>query len=646
MSLVEEKKIVAVVDYWPTIENAETECILRIKSALQELGYETLSINRHGYLVDDALTHVDELKVEFVLALHFDSAKAWSAYTYYALWNPLDFYFQWSYREKSENALSNDAFLSCGSAVADDHARRLLKGAGRAETAPFLTLYHAIHEPVIPPSLGRGKMFYCGINWEALSGRGGRHHELMKLLDQKKMLDIYGPEIFQNVRVWEGYDSYQGSIPFDGKTLISRVSQSGIGLVLSSEAHIKSGLMSSRLFECLSAGVPIICDQNRFASDNFGDLLFYIDTTEPVTAVAKKVEEHVNWIRENPELALEKAARAQEIYKRRFSLVENFKRIFAEGPHKGQVVDGSVANPLCTLFLADECNPSFTSKVRAFSLRMNGKSNVKAYALIPEASSAAREDDIRQACPGIEVVRFKRSSADYIGTTDEIVQKALAVIQSLPVNAIFQIVPAWERPVWSTVEAMWAELDAASEKGYIAGGFTVLENTGKPHEGRATFKRFTLLTSMMDANAYFSCASTLYRRTESMSEVFSTFAYTPYFWQRLLSIAYQRFEKGLSAVQVAAVVDHEYYVAHHRISDHGQLMREYELITDVLGVDYVDDNLRAAPIVHSQFVEPMAFVKQVDAAAARALLVKLYDSVKIPKLISKPIQWLWKKKAI
>lgn len=646
MSLTEIKKTVAVVDYWPTIENAETECILRIKSALQELGYETVSINRHGFLVDDALTHVDELKIEFVLALHFDSAKAWSAFTYYALWNPLDFYFQWSYREKSENALSNDAFLSCGSRVADDHARRLLKGSGRAATAPFPTLFHAVHEPVVPPALGHGKLFYCGINWEALSGRGGRHHELMKLLDQRGMLDIYGPEVFQNVRVWDGYASYQGSIPFDGKTLIKRVAQSGIGLVLSSDAHIKSGLMSSRLFECLSAGVPIICDQNRFASDNFGDLLFYIDTTEPAATVARKVEEHVEWIRDNPQLAIERATRAQEIYKERFSLVENFKRILATGPHLEVIETDGIGRTLSTFFIADECNPAFTSKIRSYAMHMAGKRNAKCYALIPEASSAAREEDIRQACAGVEIIRFKRDTKDYIGTADEVVEKIVAVLRALPEGEIFQIVPAWERPVWPTIESMWKKLDAAPEMSYVAGGFTVLENTGKPHEGRATFTRQTLLTSMMDANAPFSCSSTLYRRMDSMSEVFETFAYAPYFWQRLMSIAYQRFGEGFDDVRVASVDDHEYYVFHHRISNHDQLMRESEILRDVLGFDYMDKHLRAAAIVQSQLVEPMAFVKQVDAAAARALLVKLYDSVKIPKFISAPIQWLWKKKAI
>ncbi|GAB7540212.1 hypothetical protein BGC_64370 [Burkholderia sp. 3C] len=646
MSLVESTKTIAVVDYWPTIENAETECILRIKSALQALGWACVSINRHGYLVDDALTHIDELQVEFVLALHFDSAKSWRAFTYYALWNPLDFYFQWNYREKSENILSNDAFLSCGSKVADDHARRLLKGAGREASAPFPTLFHAVHEPVVTPAVGRGKLFYVGINWEALSGRGGRHHELMKLLDQRGMLDIYGPEIFQNVRVWDGYASYQGEIPFDGKTLITRVAQSGIGLVLSSEAHIKSGLMSSRLFECLSAGVPIVCDQNRFASDNFGDLLFYIDTTQPATAVARRIEEHVTWIRENPAQAIERATKAQQIYLERFSLVENFRRLSESGPHRDVVAPDTPGSELNTVFIADECNPEFVSKIRAFALHMAGKQRVHAYALIPETSSAARVDEITQAFQGIEIVRFNRNAQNYIESAESVIGKLTGIVQSLSSDAIYQVVPPWERPVWPTIESMWAQLDAQPEMGYISGGFTILENVGKPHEGRATFLRLTRLSSMLDASAYFSCASTLYRHSASMADVFATFVYTPYFWQRLLSIAYQRFEKGFGDVRVASVVNHEYYIVHHRVSSHEQLMRESELITDVLGIEYADRNLRAAAVVHGQLVEPMAFVKQVDPAAARALLVKLYDSVKMPKFISAPIQWLWKKKVI
>jgi len=320
---------IAVVRMWPGIDTAEDEVIARLQNTCKILGIEVVVIDTNGHVINEAEKEISFKEVDFVIHLHFETPKTYDAYSFVALWNPLDFYFQWGYRRHSKNLMTHDDFLSCGSKTADDQVRRFID-AGSLHQSNFLTMYHSLPGPYMQPTTGQNKLFYVGINWERLGGGIGRHDDLLKTLDKSNDLVIYGPKLFQGVDVWEGFESYQGTIPFDGSSIINEIHNAGVALVLSSEAHKKSQLMSSRLFEGLAAGAVIIVDENPFARSHFGDTLLYIKTENiPPEEITNQVKMHLEWIKNNQREAVKLASRAQEIFKNKFDMLVSIEEIYS-----------------------------------------------------------------------------------------------------------------------------------------------------------------------------------------------------------------------------------------------------------------------------------------------------------------------------
>ncbi len=321
---------IGIVRLWPNQATAEHENIQRIKMAAQELGVQVVELDRNGYHVDNPLLPLQSGEVEFVIHLHFESPKCYPAYSYVALWNPLRFYFDWGYERFSENLLSHDDFLSCGSTWADDHLLRVAWHR-RDINLPLPFLNHTVGLSIEDESLWpkHPKIFYAGINWERIDRSKGRHHEVLRYLDDRDIVRIYGPKTVRGVEVWAGFKCYQGPIPFDGVSLIRRISECGISLVLSSPAHLQSGLMSNRLFESIAAGAVVICDDNRFAQDNFGDSLLYVSPTDDTKNLARQILNHYSWIVENPEKARRLALKARDIFRQQFELKHQLRQILS-----------------------------------------------------------------------------------------------------------------------------------------------------------------------------------------------------------------------------------------------------------------------------------------------------------------------------
>lgn len=319
--------VFAVVKLWPKIKTAEDECIARLKASAQQLGLECVEVHANGERLDQPGVFVSRANVDFVIHLHYDTPKLYDAFSFVALWNPLQFYHEWGYTRTSRNLTTHDDFLSCSSQSADDHVTRMIRNDSN-HLAPHFALYHSTPDAAHPPGLGDFKLFYAGINWEAIGRGKSRHQDVLKQLDDTGLLRIYGPEIFQEVRVWEGYKSYVREIPFDGVSMIGEIASAGIALVLSSQAHKDAGLMSNRLFESIAAGALIICDENPFAKKNFGDSLLYIDGRLSAEKMVAQIVNHQKWAVANPELALAMAAKAQEIFRKKFILNENLRAIY------------------------------------------------------------------------------------------------------------------------------------------------------------------------------------------------------------------------------------------------------------------------------------------------------------------------------
>lgn len=317
----------AVVKLWPEMKTAEDECIARLKLAAVSLGVECIEVLADGTVLSGGGGRVSRSNVDFVIHLHYDTPKLYDAFSFVALWNPLKFYHEWGYQRCSRNLTTHDDFLSCSSQAADDHVGRMVRSAG-THLAPHFRLYHSTPDIVHEPSLGEGKLFYAGINWEAINGGKSRHQEVLKRLDGTGLLRIYGPRVFQGVKVWDGYRSYVREVPFDGVSMLDEISRAGIALVLSSAAHKESGLMSNRLFESVAAGALVICDENPFARRFFGDSLLYIDSRVSAEQILADVTRHLEWARRYPEQALGMIVRAQAIFRERFTLIGNLRTLY------------------------------------------------------------------------------------------------------------------------------------------------------------------------------------------------------------------------------------------------------------------------------------------------------------------------------
>lgn len=351
----------AVIKLWPELKTAEDECIARLKLAAKLIGIECVEVDSFARLIHSPHAQLTQEDVDFVISLHFETPKRYDIFSFVALWNPWEFYHDWGYRRFTNNLLTHDDFLSCSSPWADDHVRRCLSGDPMRD-GPRLRLYHSLAEPLLDPTTGDQKLFYAGINWEQCAKKPARHQGLLNLLDKNGDLRIYGPKIFQGVDVWAGYSSYVGPIPFDGVSIVREINKAGISLVLSSEAHQQSELMSSRLFESLAAGAVIICNENLFARRFFGDTLLYIDTGLPADETYAQVQSHIDWIKSKPKKALELAQKAQEIFRREFTLDSQLKAIYQELPARREKLEG-LYNPkrpqekIALLFLMPEFQP-------------------------------------------------------------------------------------------------------------------------------------------------------------------------------------------------------------------------------------------------------------------------------------------------
>jgi hypothetical protein len=353
----------AVIKLWPGVKAAEDEVIERLKIAAHCLDLECLVVGPSARLIDPPHTQLTQNDVDFVLSLHFETPKQFDIFSFVTLWNPLQFYHEWGYRKFTRHLLTHDDFLSCDSASGDDHVMRLISSRSTRE-GPLFRFYPTLAEPILEPTLGDQHLFYAGMNWEKSAKKPGRHDGLLDLLDEGDNLRIYGPRIYGGVQVWKGYKSYAGPIPFDGVSVVRLINQAGISLVLSSQAHAQSEMMSSRIFESSAAGAVIICNENPFARRHFGDSLLYIDTTLPVRETYRQVQSHLAWIKSEPAKALEMARQAQSVFRENFRLDACLERIYAGLSGRKAKLECAYApkrreDKICVVFLM----PEFRSEI-------------------------------------------------------------------------------------------------------------------------------------------------------------------------------------------------------------------------------------------------------------------------------------------
>ena len=375
----------AIVSAWPDLKNAEYEVIERIKISAINIGSECIVIDNEGYLIDDngkknGLANEDD--IGFAIALHFTSAKMFNIYCYGAMWNPPNFLMDFGYKSQCDNLYSYDDYLVYGSEIIDNHLKNLLTQTNK-DISDCLRLMTTVPGELKRPKLSNNtKLFYSGINWERMSNSKGRHHDLLKTLDNENLTCIYGPEEFLGAKPWEGFRTYAGSLPFDGISTMQAINDCGVSLVLTSDVHRKARAVSSRLFESCAAGAVLVCDDNKFIEQEFGDSVLYIsyDELNPKNNV-EQIKKHLAWIANNKDKALDLAKRSQQIFQEKFHLDKVLGEIIKNHPdRKVKVIKDSCDTDIGVSVIV-RCYKNSTDFISTI-VSLNGQYNKKSIDLI------------------------------------------------------------------------------------------------------------------------------------------------------------------------------------------------------------------------------------------------------------------------
>lgn len=267
-----------------------------------------------------------EKDIDAVLDIHYEYPKFLSAKSIGAFWTPTSFMKDWDLAYVWENQLSHDYLVHTDS----PKILKLLQGFRPEEE--FGILNHSLpgswvgwinvaERNQVPHA------FYAGINWNKLSGRKGRHHEMFTLLDSADVLNVYGPREIAHVIPWKGFQSYRGEIPFDGKSILQKARESGVSLVLSAEQHLSEGIISSRFFEGLAAGNSIISDGHPFIRKYLGKNGFYLNLERGDKFAADQLLEYMQELRQNPKLLAKQQEFSQNLFTEKFDLTKQLKKI-------------------------------------------------------------------------------------------------------------------------------------------------------------------------------------------------------------------------------------------------------------------------------------------------------------------------------
>jgi glycosyltransferase involved in cell wall biosynthesis len=282
-------------------ESAEAEWIRRFFTACGRLGFEPVEVTTSDDIV--------RCQPDCVLVLHEGSPKLTHFPTLGLHWNPPDFFSGDPGRRKS--ILSLDGHL-CGSGQIAQWIDDFVAGYGKRAV-----LHEGLMLPSTPdcgptaPLPRQLSIMYAGVHWD-----GTRHGAIFRGLDGRVPLKLYGPH-----ETWAGRGAaYQGTLPFDGVSVINAIREAGIALCLHKVAHREANCPTMRLFEAAAAGALIVTDDFEFPREWFRDSVLYVDAELPASMLIEQIVSHADWARRSPEAANRLAQRSADLFRRRLSL--------------------------------------------------------------------------------------------------------------------------------------------------------------------------------------------------------------------------------------------------------------------------------------------------------------------------------------
>lgn len=289
----------------------EVQVVQRLTKAVTNLGWEWAIVE----CVDKQPQYVEQLKPNFIISLRAETAPVSGAVNLLYLHAPLFMYLNKDgvFAEKAyPNVLKYDGFLSV-----------------TPDVTPIRTAYETQHHKPfhnISTVFGvqhtkfnetpKTRLCHWGCIWDKARGSEA-YQRLYHMLDATGYFDLYGhPKSWEPMKL----TSYRGLIPSDDHSVVDKISECGLALVLHSHEHIKGGVPTSRIFEAAAASAVIICDEHPFVKENFGDAVLYIDPNQAPEKVFAQIDAHVKWVREHPVEALKLARKAYDIFAKRFTL--------------------------------------------------------------------------------------------------------------------------------------------------------------------------------------------------------------------------------------------------------------------------------------------------------------------------------------
>jgi Glycosyl transferases group 1 len=215
--------------------------------------------------------------------------------------------------------LTYDGYLSSSRPV-DAWLHQLLYGRSKQTfTIPFYT--SCPQTPYQAPTLNHPHLVYLGTNWD-----GPRFQPLFEALDSQGFMAVYGQET-----AWAYLqNSYRGTLPFDGVSVLNALQQAGVGLCLHAPPHRAAAVPSMRIFEIVAAGAIALCEPHPFITEHFADTVLYIDADRPPLEKAHQITQQLEWIRHHPQQALAMSQAAHRIFSERFTLEHLLRSIL---PH-------------------------------------------------------------------------------------------------------------------------------------------------------------------------------------------------------------------------------------------------------------------------------------------------------------------------
>lgn len=296
----------------------EAQAAKRIAHAASLLGWEWAIIEN----LDQQPEYVSNLKPNFVISLREENTPIPGTIHLLYLHVPMFMYLNKDNTlctKAYPNVLKYDGFLS----VVPD-AKPVEQAYVDTRQKPFFsvdTVFSVVKTDF--KNSPKTRLCYWGSTWD--NARGGEHYrKIYELLDQTNYFEIYGSEYS-----WKKMNlkSYRGMLPVDATSVVDKITECGIALVLHSHEHIRGKVPTSRIFEAAAASAVIICDRHPFVQKEFGDSVLYIDPNQEPEKVFAQINAHMKWIHENPNKAVALARRSHAIFIERFTLENELKKI-------------------------------------------------------------------------------------------------------------------------------------------------------------------------------------------------------------------------------------------------------------------------------------------------------------------------------